>query len=87
MVSFCVATLGVLVLIAFVPGRSSMSIGSVRPTLRQTVGILAEPRYRRLLISATLLGMVGVRTLSAAGEGRAEPVEGELIAPAPTQAP
>lgn len=34
-------------------------------------------------IPATLLGMVGVRTLSAAGEGRAEPVEGELLAPAP----
>ena len=60
MVSFCVATLGVLVLIAFVPGRSSMPIGSVRPTLRQTVGILAEPRYRRLLIAATLLGMVTI---------------------------
>lgn len=35
-------------------------------------------------IPATLLGMVGVRTLSAAGEGRAEPVEGELVAPVPT---
>ena len=60
MVSFCVATLGVLVLIAFVPGRSSMPTSGVRPTLRQTVGILAEPRYRRLLIAATLLGMVTI---------------------------
>lgn len=31
-------------------------------------------------IPATLLGMVGVTTLTAAGEGRAEPVEGELDA-------
>lgn len=36
-------------------------------------------------IPATLLGMVGVRTLSAAGEGRAEPVEGELLEPAPVE--
>lgn len=35
-------------------------------------------------IPATLLGMVGVRTLTAAGEGRAEPVEGDLVAPVPT---
>ncbi|MFC6423115.1 pilus assembly protein TadG-related protein [Ornithinimicrobium tianjinense] len=32
-------------------------------------------------IPATLLGMVGVRMLTAAGEGRAEPVEGDLVAP------
>lgn len=31
-------------------------------------------------IPATLLGMVGVTTLTAAGEGRAEPVQGELDA-------
>ena len=38
----------------------------------------------RTTIPATLLGMVGVRTLTAAGEGRAEPVEGDLVAPVPT---
>ncbi|WP_134772086.1 Tad domain-containing protein [Ornithinimicrobium flavum] len=38
-------------------------------------------------IPATLLGMVGVRTLSAAGEGRAEPVEGDLLAPDPVAPP
>lgn len=36
-------------------------------------------------IPATLLGMVGVRTLTASGEGRAEPVQGELDAPAPVE--
>ena len=40
----------------------------------------------RTTIPATLLGMVGVRTLTAAGEGRAEPVEGDLVAPVPTPA-
>ena len=60
MVSFCVASLGVLVLIAFVPGRVSLPAGTARPTLRETVGILAEPRFRRLLIAATMLGMVTV---------------------------
>ncbi|WP_217177678.1 MFS transporter [Streptomyces sp. AC495_CC817] len=59
-VSFCVATLGVLVLIAFVPGRSSLPVGTPRPTLRETVGILSDPRFRRLLIAATILGLVTI---------------------------
>ncbi|WP_164234395.1 MFS transporter [Microbacterium hydrocarbonoxydans] len=60
MVSFCVATLGVLVLIAFVPGAKTAPAGAPRPTLRETLGILAEPRFRRLLIAATILGLVTV---------------------------
>ena len=60
MVSFCVATLGVIVLIAFVPGRKSVPVGTPRPTLRETVGILAEPRFRRLLIAATILGLATI---------------------------
>lgn len=60
MVSFCVATLGVIVLIAFVPGRKSMPGATPRPTLRQTVGILAEPKFRRLLIAATILGLATI---------------------------
>ncbi|WP_102191645.1 MFS transporter [Microbacterium aurantiacum] len=60
MVSFCVATLGVIVLIAFVPGRKSMPVGAPRPTLRETVGILAEPKFRRLLIAATILGLATI---------------------------
>lgn len=35
-------------------------------------------------IPTTLLGMVGVRSLSASGEGRAQPVEGVLDVPEPT---
>lgn len=60
MVSFCVATLGVLVLIAFVPGRKSMPVGAPRPTLRETVKVLADPKFRRLLIAATMLGLVTI---------------------------
>ncbi|WP_435746903.1 MFS transporter [Microbacterium sp. PMB16] len=59
-VSFCFAVLGVLVLIAFVPGRSSLPVGGPRPTLRETVGILAVPKFRRLLIAATILGLVTI---------------------------
>ncbi|HCS61996.1 MAG TPA: MFS transporter [Microbacterium sp.] len=60
MVSFCVATLGVLVLIAFVPGRKSMPVGAPRPTLRETVSILKEAKFRRLLIAATILGLATI---------------------------
>ncbi|WP_298748597.1 Tad domain-containing protein [uncultured Serinicoccus sp.] len=38
-------------------------------------------------IPTTLLGMVGVRSLSASGVGRAEPVAGELLPPAPDPEP
>lgn len=38
-------------------------------------------------IPATLLGMIGIRTLSASGVGRAEPVEGELDEPEPVEPP
>lgn len=38
-------------------------------------------------IPTTLLGMVGVQTLSASGEGRAQPVEGVLDVPEPDPEP
>ncbi|WP_022923318.1 TadE/TadG family type IV pilus assembly protein [Serinicoccus marinus] len=38
-------------------------------------------------IPTTLLGMVGLRSLSASGVGRAEPVAGELLEPAPEPDP
>ena len=38
-------------------------------------------------IPTTLLGMVGVRSLSASGVGRAEPVAGELLPPDPDPDP
>lgn len=38
-------------------------------------------------IPTTLLGMVGIRSLTASGEGRAQPVEGELDDPAPITPP
>ncbi|KJL48929.1 Major Facilitator Superfamily protein [Microbacterium hydrocarbonoxydans] len=59
-VSFSVASLGVLVLIAFVPGRRSMPVGAPRPTLRETVRILGDAGFRRLLIAASILGLVTV---------------------------
>ncbi|GAA4439270.1 MFS transporter [Actinokineospora soli] len=58
-VSFCWAVLGVLVLVAFVPGRTSSSGGSA-VTLRSTLRLLARPAFRRVLVAAALLGLVSV---------------------------
>lgn len=59
-VSFCFAALGVLVLVAFVPGRSAAPAGGTPATLRSTLRLLSVPKFRRLLVAATLLGLVSV---------------------------
>ncbi|MFJ7062850.1 MFS transporter [Streptomyces microflavus] len=62
-VSFCFGLLGVLILFAFVPGREA---GSARPpgraaaTLRETLRLFHVPAFRRILLAATALGLVGV---------------------------
>ncbi|MFE3390690.1 MFS transporter [Streptomyces anulatus] len=62
-VSFCFGLLGVLILFAFVPGREA---GPARPpgraaaTLRETLRLFRVPAFRRILIAATALGLVGV---------------------------
>jgi MFS family permease len=61
-VSFCVAAVGVLVLLLFVPGsrgggRPVASADSPAPSLRASVALLRRRDVRRLTVCATLLGL------------------------------
>lgn len=61
-VSGCVAALGVLVLILFVPGRTE-AVGTpppLRPRLRDSLGLLRLPALRGLTLCAALLGLTTV---------------------------
>ncbi|GAA3776243.1 MFS transporter [Streptomyces coacervatus] len=64
-VSGCVAVLGVLVLVLFVPRRIEPA-GAVqlpepdRPALRDSLGLLRRPELRRLTVCAALLGLTTV---------------------------
>ncbi|MFI7400664.1 MFS transporter [Streptomyces sp. NPDC049541] len=64
-VSGCVAALGVLVLVLFVPGRITPAGAapppvSARPALRDSLGLLRRPELRRLTLCAALLGLTTV---------------------------
>ncbi|WP_431946312.1 MFS transporter [Actinacidiphila sp. bgisy167] len=61
-VSFCVAAVGVLVLLLFVPGRrrgvpTPAAAGSPAPSLRASLALLRRRDVRRLTVCATLLGL------------------------------
>ncbi|MFG3296056.1 MFS transporter [Streptomyces sp. NPDC048179] len=60
-VSFCVAVVGVLVLVLFVPGRRSPAADTgTRPTLRAALGLLSHRDLRRITVCALLLGLATV---------------------------
>ncbi|MEU3701864.1 MFS transporter [Streptomyces anulatus] len=62
-VSFCFGLLGVLILFAFVPGRPARPArppGRAAATLRETLRLFHVPAFRRILLAATALGLVGV---------------------------
>jgi len=59
-VSACVALLGVLILLLFVPGRAREEQPAVRPSLRDSLALLARPELRRLTLGAVLLGLTTV---------------------------
>ncbi|MFG2358542.1 MFS transporter [Streptomyces sp. NPDC048521] len=59
-VSFCVAVLGVLVLVLFVPGGRGGPAPAERPTLRAAVGLLRRRELRRITVCALLLGLATV---------------------------
>ncbi|MEU1409431.1 MFS transporter [Streptomyces sp. NPDC005728] len=64
-VSGCVAALGVLVLVLFVPRHIAPADAvqrpeSDRPVLRDALGLLRRPELRRLTVCATLLGLTTV---------------------------
>ncbi|MDH6114671.1 MFS family permease [Kitasatospora sp. MAP12-15] len=55
-VSACVAALGVLVLLLFVPSRRAVG-PAAKPPLRQTLALIRVPALRRLTLCAVLLGL------------------------------
>ncbi|MFF9766354.1 MFS transporter [Streptomyces sp. NPDC014636] len=59
-VSFCVAVLGLLVLVLFVPGGRGTAAVAQRPTLRAAVGLLRGRDLRRITVCALLLGLATV---------------------------
>jgi MFS family permease len=64
-VSFCVAVVGVLVLVLFVPGGSAAASvpterPTVRPTLRAALALLGRRDLRRITVCALLLGLATV---------------------------
>lgn len=61
-VSACVAALGVLVLLLFVPGRTATAAPAdgPRPALRDSLALLRLPALRRLTLAAVLLGLTTV---------------------------
>ncbi|MGW1285919.1 MFS transporter [Streptomyces sp. NPDC002586] len=59
-VSFCVAVVGVLVLVLFVPGGRGDAVPVERPTLRGAVGLLRRRELRRITVCALLLGLATV---------------------------
>ncbi|MFJ5233787.1 MFS transporter [Kitasatospora sp. NPDC088391] len=65
-VSGCVAVLGVLLLVLFVPARAARPGAAAgtpagpRPTLRDALALLARPALRRLTLAAVLLGLTTV---------------------------
>ena len=60
-VSFCVAVVGVLVLVLFVPGGGRVpTTAAARPTLRAALGLLTHRDLRRLTVCALLLGLATV---------------------------
>jgi MFS family permease len=61
-VSSCVAVLGVLILVLFVPGggRTGTADPAARPTLRAALGLLSHRDLRRITVCALLLGLATV---------------------------
>ncbi|MEU3528299.1 MFS transporter [Streptomyces sp. NPDC038707] len=59
-VSFCVAALGVLVLVLFVPGGRGAAAPERRPTLRAAFALLRRRDLRRITVCALLLGLATV---------------------------
>lgn len=60
--SFCVAALGVLVLVLFVRDHrpASTSVPVAGPGLRDSLGLLRQPTFRRMCRRSTLLGLATV---------------------------
>lgn len=61
------------------PGVDGCALTALEPAAEGSTRPLVVVTRVEMSIPASLLGMVGVRTLSASAQGRAEPVRGEEI--------
>ncbi|MGW5053863.1 MFS transporter [Actinokineospora sp. NPDC004072] len=65
-VSFCFGALGVVILVAFVPGgpagsaQAGGAAAGERASLRATLRLVRVPGFRRVLVAASVLGLVSV---------------------------
>ena len=59
-VSFCFALVGLGVIVLLVPGQSARSAGAPGPSLRAAADLLVVPRFRALVVAASLLGVATI---------------------------
>jgi MFS family permease len=60
LVSFCFALVGLGVIVLLVPGRSAGSAGEPGPSVRAAADLLVVPRFRALVVAASLLGVATI---------------------------
>ncbi len=60
LVSFCFAVLGLGVIVLLVPGNPARSAREPGPSLRAATDLLVVPRFRALVVVASLLGMATI---------------------------
>jgi MFS family permease len=60
LVSFCVAVAGLGVIVLLVPSRRAQSRGTPPPSLRALAPLLLVPRFRALVLAASLLGLATI---------------------------
>ena len=60
LVSFCVAVAGLGVIVLLVPRQSARSASGSGPSLRVAAGLLVAPRFRALVVAASLLGVATI---------------------------
>jgi MFS family permease len=60
LVSFCFAVAGLGVIVLLVPRRSARSAGEPGPSIRGAARLLVVPRFRALVVAASLLGVATI---------------------------
>jgi len=60
LVSFCFAVAGLGVIVLLVPRRSARSAGEPGPSARVAAGLLLVPRFRAIVVAASLLGVATI---------------------------
>jgi len=60
LVSFCFAVVGLGVIVLLVPGTSARSVREPGPSMRAAADLLVVPRFRALVVAASLLGIATI---------------------------